>query len=122
MPQECDGPRNPEVDRTEGCPWKVRADGSRWPHLVDNGRCVTASGNIATDAIPAQGVPAFAGQVECRDGHIIATATSTDRLHRLTIRIALSAETRPVVIEASPTTQLWLAALGIPVGDRMDGR
>lgn len=82
---------------------------------VDDHRCVTASGNVSTDAIPAQGLPAVVGQLECRDGHIIAMATSADRLHHLTIRISLSADTRPAVIEASPATQLWLAALGIPV-------
>lgn len=90
---------------------------------LDNGaialrgdQCVSASGRITTDAVASQSVPAFEGQLACKDGQVFATAASADGLHRLTIKMGLSGEAaRPVVTEASAATQLWLAALGIPV-------
>ena len=82
---------------------------------VDGGRCVEAHGAVAIDAIPAQGVPAFDGRLACRNGRIETALASADELHRLTISMAAGAsDTDPVVTEASPATQLWLAALGIP--------
>jgi len=80
-------------------------------------RCISARGKIATDAIPAQGVPAFDGRLECRQGQVYATAVSADGLHSLTIRLEMTEhDGHPSVIQASAATQIWLASLGIPVG------
>jgi hypothetical protein len=78
-------------------------------------QCVSAAGNITTDAAPAQGVPAFSGQLGCHDGELSATVSSADGLHRLTLQMGLGANARPVATEASAATQLWLAAIGIPM-------
>lgn len=82
---------------------------------LEGDRCVSASGKVATDAAPAHGVPAFDGRLDCRDGQISVTVSSSDGVHQLTMRMAPGANTRPVVTEASAATQLWLAALGIPI-------
>ncbi|OYX49988.1 MAG: hypothetical protein B7Y90_05680 [Alphaproteobacteria bacterium 32-64-14] len=82
---------------------------------LDGGWCVAAHGEVAIDAIPAQGVPAFDGRLACRNGLIESVLASPDGLHRLTISMTAGAsDADPVVTEASPATQLWLAALGIP--------
>lgn len=99
-----------------GAPAGARVTLSDGSISLDGERCVSANGKIATDAIPAQGVPAFDGRLECRDGSLLVTAASIDGAHQITIRMSLNAEAQPAVTEASPATQLWLAALGVPVG------
>ncbi len=106
-----------------GAPTEARLTLEDGNITLQDDQCVSASGRIATDAVVAQGVPAFQGELTCFDGQFSATAASVDGLHRLTVRIGMSGEaTRPVVTEASAATQVWLAALGIPVASPGGGQ
>jgi hypothetical protein len=78
-------------------------------------RCVSASGTINVNAVPTQAMPAFNGGLDCSGGALTASVASADSLHKLTLQVALSANSRPVVTQASAASQLWLAAMGIPI-------
>lgn len=78
-------------------------------------RCTSAAGRITTDASPTQAIPAFAGQLECREGKLSASVSSSDGVHQLTAQVGLGANASPTVTGASAATQLWLSAMGIPV-------
>lgn len=98
-----------------GAPANSRIHLSEGSIKLDGDRCVSANGKIATDAIPTQGVPPFDGRLKCQDGSLFVVAASGDGAHQVTIRMGLNQTANPTVTEASPATQLWLAALGIPV-------
>jgi Type II secretion system (T2SS), protein N len=98
-----------------GAPAGARLSLDEGSIALQGDRCISASGSIATDPAPAHGLPAFAGQLGCRDGLLSTTLSSADGLHQLTVSMGLGVEARLVVTEASAATQLWLATAGIPM-------
>lgn len=105
-----------------GAPAGARLTLEQGSIALQGNRCIRASGSIATDAAPAHGLPAFAGQLGCRDGLLSTTLSSADGLHQLTMNMGPGAGARLVVTEASAATQLWLATAGIPVVAAEDDR
>jgi hypothetical protein len=104
------------ADVLPGAPAGARLRLSDGAAVLDGAACRSASGSVLTDAVPGQGIPAFAGALECLSGRFAARLSSADGVHRLAVALDRNGGAPGLkVIEASAATTLWLSALGIGI-------